>query len=232
MLVDAQEEGGEGTHDGLETPSTRLGLLPPVRVRLANEYHLGRKGVVHEVPVLVVVVCRREHITHDGVSCLEDGSEVCARVVDDVRVHRSSDGRDLSVGEEESTSLGRFRGKARRLNVEDDKLGGLGDVGERGEGVPPVVVRGDVAEGEGRGVDEVHLVADSVADDDLGDVGHGARDLDRQADDVVLADGDDLDGEGELRVGCRVLDVHRDELLGGLGPRSRHCVSTISRWSI
>lgn len=139
-------------------------------------------------------------------------------VINDVRVHRSADGGDLGVGEEETTALGRLRGVRGGLNVEDDEFGCLGDVGERREGGTPVVVGGDVTEGESHGVDKVDLVSDAVADDELGDVGHGAGDLDRDADDVVLADRDDLDRVGELGVSRRVLNVHRDELLRRLGP--------------
>lgn len=102
-----------------------------------------------------------------------------ARVVDDVRVHRPANGRDLCVREQEAASLGRLGRVARRLDVEHDELGRLGDVGERGEGRAPVVVRGDVAKRERHRVDEVDLIPDAVADDKLGDVGHGARDLDR-----------------------------------------------------
>lgn len=139
-------------------------------------------------------------------------------VVNDVRVHGSSNGRDLSIGEEEATTLGGLRGVGSGLNVENDVLGGLGDVDEGGEGSTPVNVGGDVAEGEGDGVDEVDLVAHAVADGELGNVRHGAGDLEGEADDVILADGDDLDRVGQLGVGGGRMDILRDELLGGLRP--------------
>lgn len=139
-------------------------------------------------------------------------------VVDDVRVHGTADGRDLSIGEEEATTLGGLRGVGSRLDIENDVFGSLGDVDERGEGSTPVDVGGDVAEGESDGVDEVDLVAHTVADGELRDVVHGAGDLLGEADDVVLADGDDFDRVGQLGVGGGRVDVLRDELLGRLGP--------------
>lgn len=99
-----------------------------------------------------------------------------------------------------------------RLDVENDEFGRLGDIGKRREGRSPVRTRGDVAEREGRRVDEIQLISDSVTDDELRDIGHGSGDFERETDDVVLANGDDLDGVGKLGVRRRVLDVLRDEL--------------------
>lgn len=115
------------------------------------------------------------------------------RLVDRVARHVATDGGDLRVGEEEPTALGGLGRVARRLNVEDDELDRLGDVGERGERTAPVDVGRDIGHVERDGVDEVDLVADTVADDELRDVREGAGDLDGDADDVVLADGDNLD---------------------------------------
>jgi hypothetical protein len=206
------------THHRLELPSTSLALLPPVGVRLANQDDLGHPRHVEVLPHLVVEVGRAEHVAQDGISGLENGTEMSPRVVDDVRVHGSSDGRNLRVGEKEATTLGSLRGVRSGLNVEDDVLGSLGDVDEGGEGSTPVDVGGDVAEGEGDGVDEVDLVAHAMADGELGDVGHGARDLEGEADNVVLADGDDLDRVGQLGVGGGRVDILRDELLRSLRP--------------
>ena len=139
-------------------------------------------------------------------------------VEDDVRVHRSSYWRDLRIGEKESTSFGGLRRVTCRLDVEHDEFGRLGDIGKGRERCSPVRRGRDVTEGEGGGVDEIELVTDSVTDDELRNVGHRSSDFERETDDVVPADRDDLDGVGELGVGRRVLDVLRDELFGRFGP--------------
>lgn len=137
-------------------------------------------------------------------------------VEDRVGRHGAADGRDLRIGEEETTALGRLGRVRRRLNVEHDELDGLGDVGEGRERGAPVCLGGNVGERERERVDQVDLVPDAVADGELRNVGQRAGNLGRHADEVVFADRDDLDRVRLFLVRRRILNVERDELLGRL----------------
>lgn len=104
-----------------------------------------------------------------------------------------------------------------RFNVENDEFDRLRNVGERREGGPPVDRGGNVGHGEGEGIDQVNLVADSVTDAKLSNVGEGSGNVLRDADNVVLANGNDLDRVGLFRIRRCVLLIHRNQLLRSLG---------------
>lgn len=180
--------------------------------------------MVERLPRIVVKVAVGEHVAEDSVARLEDRAEVRPAVEDGVGRHGTADGRDLRIGEEETTALGRLGRVRRRLNIEHDKLDGLGDVGEGRERGAPVRLGRDVGERERERVDQVDLVPDTVADGELGNVGQRAGDLGGHADEVVLADRDNLDRVRLFLVRRRILNVERDELLGRLcsvGKRSK-----------
>lgn len=129
------------TYNRLQPPSTSLALLPPVRVRLPDQDDFRILLLIHRIPALIIEVGRSQHVAQDGISRLQDGSQVRSRVIDDVRIHGSSDGRNLSIGQQESTALRRLRWMTRWFNVENDKLGRLLNVGQGREWVAPVVIR-------------------------------------------------------------------------------------------
>jgi hypothetical protein len=201
-----------------EREKAHLGLLPPVRVRLPNQHHLRQPRLIHRLPRLVVVIRVAQQEPKHRISRLQDRTEMRPRLEDRVARHVAADGGNLLVGVEETTALGRLGRVRSRLNVENDELDRLSDVGEGRERTTPVNVRRDVGHVERDGVDEVDLVANSVADDKLRDVREGAGDLERDADDVVLTDGDDFDRERLLLVSRGVLLVDGNELLRHLRP--------------
>jgi hypothetical protein len=79
---------------------------------------------------------------------------------------------DLGVGEDVLSSS-----RSRGLDVEDEELYEVGDVGESGEGITPVDSRGKIDGVEGSRIDEVDGVGDASAD------GEGAEGGGRRSDD-------------------------------------------------
>ena len=60
------------------------------------------------------------------------------------------------------------------------------------------MIGGNVSESKSGRIDHVDLISYSVTDDELGNVGHGTSDLERETDEVVFADGNDFERVGQF----------------------------------
>lgn len=147
-----------------------------------------------------------------GVEYLVRGPVIVVHPVVFLRLRAECTGeRDLRIGEDEAAL------RPGGLDVEDDELFQLAYASEGVERGAPVHSRCDFDVLQCGWVEEVHGVADSGAYGERGDVGHLAGEFWGDADEVVFAHGDDLDGVGVFEVGGVGVGVGGDDLLGRFG---------------
>jgi hypothetical protein len=85
-----------------------------------------------------------------------------------------------------------------RLNIHNDELLQLCNIGQVLEWRAPVGAAGDVGSLEGERVEEIEASSDTVAEGQRRDIAQLTSKLDRHGNQIILADGDQFNGVGEL----------------------------------
>lgn len=155
--------------------------------------------------MFVVEVRTCDVIAESRVAWVQNRPEMRAYQVRSVVTRHIGRARDRDVSEN-VLAVGRAEG----FNVEDDELDKRGDVSEGVKGGAPVDIGGDVSELQRVRVHEVDGVADFSAQKEWGDIPEGPRQLQRDANEVVFADWDKLNGVGELVALGACVDIGRD----------------------
>mmetsp|Transcript_18620 Transcript_18620/g.56215 ORF Transcript_18620/g.56215 Transcript_18620/m.56215 type:complete len:359 (-) Transcript_18620:872-1948(-) len=167
---------------------------------------------VHRVGVLEVVPQRRVARVQD----LAQVSDGCVHpvVAPEVRLPRH-------LGLSEGVAGG---GGPQQLNVQHHKLHQLLGQDQRPEGGVPVCARLDLGVAQGERVHQREGRGHAAAQHQWPQVAQTGRQLCRQAHQVVLADGHNLDRKGVLVVVVTGMNVVADQLLGGAELDGDHCL--------